>query len=119
MTSSSATRADNLLGYPVGAAYLNEASTMMETAILPAAGQPTFDAHYLATMRDASTRLASQGARVLWVTPPCFGTHPGDDSTPQSPWYDPQRVTALGRTRPDLFRQEIEDESIEQIGPHQ
>ena len=34
-----ASRADNLLGYPVGAAYLNEASTMMETAILPAAGQ--------------------------------------------------------------------------------
>jgi hypothetical protein len=34
-----ASRADNLLGYPVGAAYLSEASTMMETAILPAAGQ--------------------------------------------------------------------------------
>jgi len=34
---------------------------------------------------------------VLWLTPPCFGIHAGDNSTPQSPWYDPRRVAALGR----------------------
>jgi peptidoglycan/LPS O-acetylase OafA/YrhL len=61
------------------------------------AGEPVFDAHYLATMRDASSRLASEGAHVLWVTPPCFGEHAGDDSTAQSPWYDPARVAALGQ----------------------
>ena len=47
-------------------------------------------------MRAASTRLAASGARVLWLAPPCFGEHPGDNSTPQSPWYDPHRVAALG-----------------------
>jgi hypothetical protein len=34
-----ASRADNLLGYPVGAAYLSESSTLMQAQILPAAGQ--------------------------------------------------------------------------------
>lgn len=34
-----AARADNLLGYPVGAAYLSESSTLMQGQILPAAGQ--------------------------------------------------------------------------------
>ena len=32
---------------------------------------------------------------MLWLAPPCFGHHPGDFSTPSSPWYDPH-VAALG-----------------------
>ncbi|MDQ1358776.1 MAG: hypothetical protein QOJ52_2626 [Acidimicrobiaceae bacterium] len=32
-------RANNRLGYPVGAAYLREASSLMQTEVLPAAGQ--------------------------------------------------------------------------------
>src|SRR5262249_22664571 len=62
------------------------------------AGKPTYDKRYLATMRDATTRLAARGAHVLWLTPPCFGYIKGDTgSTPSSPWYDPRRVAALAR----------------------
>jgi hypothetical protein len=61
------------------------------------AGKPAFNKRYLATMRDASTRLASSGGHVLWLSPPCFGYIKGDTgSTPASPWYDRRRVAALG-----------------------
>ena len=75
------------------------------------AGQPAFDARYLATMRTASTRLAATGARVLWLAPPCFGEHPGDNSTAQSPWYDPQRVAALGAMLHTVAAETHESES--------
>jgi lysophospholipase L1-like esterase len=61
------------------------------------AGKPVFKNHFLAIMRNASTRLASRGGNVLWVTPPCFAYIKGDTgSTPTSPWYDRRRVAALG-----------------------
>jgi lysophospholipase L1-like esterase len=60
------------------------------------AGRSVFDTRYLEAMRSASNRLASDGAHVLWLTPPCFGPHAGDDN-PKSPWYDPRRVAALGK----------------------
>jgi hypothetical protein len=61
------------------------------------AGKPVYDKHYLATMTNASTRLAATGAHVLWVTPPCFGYIKGDTgATPKSPWFDKRRVAALG-----------------------
>jgi hypothetical protein len=62
------------------------------------AGKPVFDKRYLATMRNASTRLASQGGHVLWLTPPCFAYIKGNTgSTPSSPWYDRRRVAALAK----------------------
>jgi hypothetical protein len=60
------------------------------------AGRSGFDKRYLRAMGDASQRLASDGAHVLWLTPPCFGPHPSDDN-PRSPWYDRRRVAALGK----------------------
>jgi hypothetical protein len=60
------------------------------------AGKAAFDKRYLATMSNASTRLSATGARVLWLTPPCFAYIKGDTgSSPTSPWYDKRRVTAL------------------------
>ena len=61
------------------------------------AGKPAFDKRYLATMSNASTRLAVTGARVLWLAPPCFAFIKGDTgSSPSSPWYDRRRIAALG-----------------------
>jgi len=66
------------------------------------AGQPEFDAHYLAVVRAATLELAAYGAHVLWLNPPCFGRHAGDNSTASSPWYDPARVAALGRMQQEV-----------------
>ena len=57
-------------------------------------GQPQWDDYYRAAVADASRRLSSTGAHVLWLEPPCFAAPPGAGDA-GSPWYDPKRVDVL------------------------
>jgi hypothetical protein len=60
-----------------------------------APGDAQWDAAYAHDVRDAANRLHASGARVLWLTPPCFAPAPGTADA-HAPWYDPARVTAVG-----------------------
>ena len=40
-------------------------------------GQPAFDRYYASKVADAARRLQATGARVLWLTPPCFAANGG------------------------------------------
>jgi len=57
-------------------------------------GQPAFDRYYTSRVEDAVTRLQATGARVLWLTPPCFAANNGSLDA-HAPWYDPARVEVL------------------------
>jgi len=57
-------------------------------------GQPVFDRFYTGQVEDAARRLGATGARVLWLTPPCFAAN-GGSLDPNAVWYDPARVEVL------------------------
>ncbi len=59
-------------------------------------GRPEFDRYYATQVDDAGRRLRAAGARVLWLTPPCFAAN-GGSLDPNAPWYDPARVEVLRR----------------------
>jgi peptidoglycan/LPS O-acetylase OafA/YrhL len=58
-------------------------------------GQPKFDTYYAGRVADASERLRASGARVLWLTPPCFAANDATTQDPNAVWYDPARVDVL------------------------
>jgi len=58
-------------------------------------GQSEWDAYYRRTVAATSARLSADGAKVLWLTPPCFAAVPGAADA-DAPWYDPARVETLG-----------------------
>jgi len=60
------------------------------------AGMPAFDRFYSSQVEDAARRLGATGARVLWLTPPCFAANNGS-LDPNAVWYDSARVDALTR----------------------
>ncbi len=68
-----------------------------------APGEPAWDAYYRRQVADAATRLTATGARLLWLTPPCFGAAPGA-SDPGAPWYDSARVDVLGAIDREVAR---------------
>ncbi len=57
-------------------------------------GEPAFNRYYATRVDDAARRLAATGARVLWLTPPCFAAN-GGSLDPSAVWYDPARVEVL------------------------
>ena len=57
-------------------------------------GSAEWDRRYAADIAAAAQRLEARGARVLWLSPPCFVPHPGA-SDAGAVWYDPARVDAL------------------------
>ena len=57
-------------------------------------GQPAFDRYYTGRVTDAVTRLEQTGARVLWLSPPCFAANDGSLDA-NAVWYDPARVEVL------------------------
>ena len=59
-----------------------------------APGQPAWNRYYTAQVADAARRLATTGAHVLWLAPPCFAANRGATDA-NAPWYDPARVTVL------------------------
>jgi peptidoglycan/LPS O-acetylase OafA/YrhL len=59
-------------------------------------GQPVFDRFYNGQVEDAARRLGATGARVVWLTPPCFAAN-GGSLDPHAVWYDPARVDVLTR----------------------
>lgn len=59
-------------------------------------GQPVFDRYYTTQVADAARRLQATGARLLWLTPPCFAAK-ADAVDANAPWYDPRRVDVLRR----------------------
>jgi lysophospholipase L1-like esterase len=58
-------------------------------------GDPEWDAYYRQQVADTADRLSATGARLLWLTPPCFAAEPGA-SDPDGPWYDRSRVDVIG-----------------------
>jgi lysophospholipase L1-like esterase len=58
-----------------------------------APGQPEWDGYYSKQVADAARRLHATGARVVWLTPPCFAAARGA-SDANAPWYDRARVEA-------------------------
>ncbi len=59
-----------------------------------APGDDEWDRHYEAAIEDAATRLSANGARIVWLTPPCFRARPGSWDAKRE-WYDPARVDTL------------------------
>ena len=58
-------------------------------------GQPAWNRNYAAEVRDAARRLAAGGAKVLWLTPPCFAEKAGTPGA-DAPWFSPARVDVIG-----------------------
>jgi peptidoglycan/LPS O-acetylase OafA/YrhL len=59
-----------------------------------APGQTRWNRNYEAEVADAASRLAAGGARVLWLTPPCFAEKAGTPGA-NAPWFDPARISVL------------------------
>ncbi len=57
-------------------------------------GEPAFDNYYKSRVEDAAVRLQATGARVLWLTSPCFAANDGSLDA-NAVWYDPARVEVL------------------------
>jgi peptidoglycan/LPS O-acetylase OafA/YrhL/lysophospholipase L1-like esterase len=66
-------------------------------------GDPAWDAFYERQVAETATRLTATGARLLWLTPPCFAAEPGADD-PDAPWYDRARVETLGAIDREVAR---------------
>ncbi len=58
-------------------------------------GQPAWNRNYAAEVRAATRRLAAGGAKVLWLTPPCFAEKAGTPGA-DAPWFSPARVDVIG-----------------------
>ena len=69
-------------------------------AVLP--GDAEFDAHYRTALGEAIDVLASRGATVVVVEPPCFAPNPGEARRPS---HDPARVRRLAQLQAEVLAQ--------------
>ncbi len=63
-------------------------------------GQPAWNAHYRSAIAQTAAMLSAGGARLLWLTPPCFAPPPGSGRGGDG--FDPARVAILGRLADDV-----------------
>ena len=63
-------------------------------------GEPEWNAHYRAAIAQTAAMLSAGGARLLWLTPPCFAQRPGSDRGGDG--FDPARVAILGHLADDV-----------------
>jgi peptidoglycan/LPS O-acetylase OafA/YrhL len=63
-------------------------------------GQPEWNTHYRAAIAQTASMLSAGGARLLWLTPPCFAPPPGSDRGGDG--FDPRRVAILGHLADDV-----------------
>jgi peptidoglycan/LPS O-acetylase OafA/YrhL len=58
-------------------------------------GQPAWDRNYESEVAAAARSLSAGGARLLWLTPPCFAVKAGTPGA-DAPWYNPARIDVIG-----------------------
>jgi peptidoglycan/LPS O-acetylase OafA/YrhL len=63
-------------------------------------GSSEWNAHYKAAIAQTASMLSATGARLLWLTPPCFAPPPGSNRGGDG--FDPARVAILGHLADDV-----------------